>query len=137
MRTTETAYVKDEREPLSTRLKYLLWWCAGADVAALQECPTDHAKYTAVGMMMLVVPCVALVSCNFFVRQSFGAQTFAAASGGVAWGGLIFVLDRLILTFHRKGRREFWRALPRLITDPVRQPKPDDARRGVLPRSTD
>src|SRR5205085_3834329 len=115
MKTTETAKSKHEREPLLTILKYLLWWCAGADVAALKDCPTDHAKFTAVGMMMLVVPCVAMVSFNFFVRQSFGAQTFAAAIGGVAWGGLIFVLDRLILTFHRKGKHEFWRALPRLI----------------------
>jgi hypothetical protein len=103
MKTTGTANAKGEREPLLTRLKYLLWWCAGADVAALKECPTDHAKYTAVGMMMVVVPCVAMVSFNFFVRQSFGAQTFAAATGGVAWGALIFVLDRLILTFHRKA----------------------------------
>jgi hypothetical protein len=107
--------IDEEKESLLTRVKYLLWWCAGADVAALKECPTDHAKYTAVGMMMLAVPCVAMVSFNFFVRQSFGAQTFAAAIGGAAWGALIFVLDRLILTFHRKGKREFWRALPRLI----------------------
>jgi hypothetical protein len=115
MRTSETAYAKDERESLPTRVKYLLWWCAGADMAALKECPTDHAKFTAVGMMMLVVPCVAMVSFNFFVRQSFGAETFAATIGGVAWGALIFVLDRLILTFHRKGKREVLRALPRLI----------------------
>ena len=115
MKTTETAKSKHEREPFLTRLKYLLWWCAGADVAALKDCPTDHAKFTAVGMMMLVVPCVALVSFNFFVRQSFGAQAFAAAIGGMAWGAMIFVLDRLILTFHRKGKREFLRALPRLI----------------------
>lgn len=115
MRTTKTANAKDEREPLPTRLKYLLWWCAGADVAALKECPTDHAKYTAVGMMMLVVPCVATVSFSFFVQQSFGVQMFAAAICGAAWGALIFILDRLILTFHRKGKREVWRALPRLI----------------------
>lgn len=107
--------VDEEKESLPTRVKHFLWWCAGADVAALKECPTDHAKYTAVGMMMLVVPCVATVSFNFFVRQSFGAQTLAAAIGGAVWGALIFVLDRLILTFHRKGKREFWRALPRLI----------------------
>ena len=104
-----------ESETFVTRLKHFLWWCAGADVAALKECPTDHAKYTAVGMMMMVVPCVATVSFNFFVRQSFGAQTLAAAIGGVAWSALIFALDRLILTFHHKGERELWRALPRLI----------------------
>lgn len=115
MKTTETTNGKDEREPLLSRLKYLLWWCAGADVATLKECPTDHAKYTAMGLMMLVVPCVAMVSFNFFVRQSFGAQTLVAALGGMAWGTLIFILDRLILTFHRKGKRELWRALPRLI----------------------
>jgi hypothetical protein len=66
-------------------------------------------------MMMMAVPCVAMVSFNFFVRQSFGVETFAAAICGAAWGALIFVLDRLILTFHRKGKRELWRALPRLI----------------------
>jgi hypothetical protein len=107
--------VTEEKESWPTKVKHFLWWCAGADVAALKECPTDHAKFTAVGMMMLVVPCVAMVSFNFFVRQSFGAQMFAAAIVGAGWGTLIFVLDRLILTFHRKGKRELWRALPRLI----------------------
>jgi hypothetical protein len=107
--------INEEKETLLTKVKSFLWWCAGADVATLKECPTDHAKFTAVGMMMLVVPCVAMVSFNFFVRQSFGAQMFAASIVGAAWGALIFVLDRLILTFHRKGKHEFWRALPRLI----------------------
>lgn len=114
MRRT-TKGVDDVREPLLTRLMYLLWWCAGADVETLKECPSDHAKFTAVGMFMLVVPCVATVSFNFLLQQSFGAQGLILALVSVGWGALIFILDRLILTFHRKGRREILRAVPRLV----------------------
>lgn len=104
----------EEKETLMTRLKHFLWWCAGADLATLKLCPTDHAKFTAMGMMMAAVPCLATVSFTFFLQNSFNLGA-AAVPGGVAWGILLFILDRLILTFHRKGQREKVRALPRLL----------------------
>ena len=107
--------VSEEKAPLMIMLKHFLWWCAGADLTTLKLCPTDHAKFTAIGMMMMAVPCVAAVSFTVFLQQSFNLSSFAAALGGIAWGTLIFILDRLILTFHRKGRREKLRALPRLL----------------------
>src|SRR5437016_1546535 len=103
-------------EPLMEKLQYFLWWCAGADVTTLKACPTDHTRYTALGTMMLVVPFVASVSFTFFLTQTFGLPPLEAILMGCAWGLIvIFPLDRLILAFHRKGPREFVRALPRLV----------------------
>ena len=65
---------------------HFLWWCAGADVKILNECPTDYTRYTALGMMMLVVPSLAAVSFAFFVIQTFGIAPAPAAFVGVAWG---------------------------------------------------
>lgn len=107
--------INEEKESLMTRLKHFLWWCAGADLATLRLCPTDHAKFTAIGMTMAAVPCVAAVSFKFFLQQSFTLGSFGAAMCGGAWGALIFILDHLILTFHRKGKGEKLRALPRLL----------------------
>src|ERR1051326_7592349 len=104
----------EKKESLPVRVKHLLWWCAGADLETLKECPSDHARYTALGMMLAVVPCLATVSFTFVLQQSFNIGE-AAVLGGLAWGALIFTLDRLILTFHRKGHREKLRALPRLL----------------------
>ena len=102
--------------PFIEKLKFFLWWCASGDVTTLKACPTDHTRYTALGMMMLVVPCVAAVSFTVFLAQTFALPTYQAALIGCAWGlGVIFPLDRLILAFHRKGHREFVRALPRLV----------------------
>lgn len=101
------------RESLTTRVKHLFWWCAGADLETLKACPSDHTRFTALGMMMAVVPCLATVSFTFFLQQSFDLGAVALL-GGAAWGVILFVLDRLILTFHRKGQREKLRAVPRL-----------------------
>lgn len=76
--------VSEEKAPLTTRLKHCLWWCAGADLTTLKLCPTDHAKFTAIGMMMMAVPCVAAVSFTVFLQQSFNLSSFAAALGGIA-----------------------------------------------------
>jgi hypothetical protein len=103
----------EKKETLPARVKHLLWWCAGADLETLKACPSDHARFTALGMMMAVVPCLATVSFTFFLQQSFNLGA-AALLGGAAWGAVLFVLDRLLLTFHRKGQREKLRALPRL-----------------------
>lgn len=105
---------EEKKETLLARVKHLLWWCAGADLETLKACPSDHARFTALGMMMAVVPCLATVSFTFFLQQSFNLGAVAVL-GGAAWGVVLFVLDRLLLTFHRKGQREKLRALPRLL----------------------
>lgn len=97
------------------RIKFFLWWCAGADLTTLKLTPTDHTRFTALGMMMMIVPCLACVSGTFFLTETLHLSPFAAAAGGCAWACIVFVLDRLILTFHRKGRHEFLRAVPRLV----------------------
>src|ERR1051326_819822 len=105
---------EDERSPLGF-VKYFLLWAAGADLSTLRKAESDHAKYTAIGMMMAAIPCVATVSAFSFLKLSFGIPTILAVLGGAGWGLLIFILDRLILTYHRKDKHELLRAIPRLV----------------------
>lgn len=105
-----------ERASIAKQIQRFIWWCAGADVATLQACPTDQTRFTALGMMVLVAPCLASISFAFFLTQTFGLPTPLSVFAGVLWGfGVVFMLDRLILTFHRKGPGELGAALPRLI----------------------
>ena len=55
--------------------------------------------------------------CVFrFLRYPDVWNGASAAFVGIAWGFFVlFVLDRLVLTFHRKGSREYVRAIPRLL----------------------
>lgn len=104
-------------KPLSTvdRITFFLWWCTAADLEKLARSPEDHAKFTAVGMVMLLIPCVAALSFAFFMMQVFGLTPLAAVPFTMLWGFTIFSIDRMLLAFHRKGKGEFLRALPRLF----------------------
>jgi len=115
-RSSNTPIAGATRASTTEQIQRFLWWCAGADVATLQACPTDQTRFTALGMMVLVAPCLASISFAFFLTQTFGLPTALAVFAGVLWGfGVVFMLDRLILTFHRKGPGELRAALPRLI----------------------
>jgi Domain of unknown function (DUF4407) len=108
----------------------ILWWASGATSAVLQDCPTEHRKYSAIGAAMLAIPVVASLGAGFALYQSYENLAVAIA-GGIGWGVLIFIVDRLIQISIRKaekGRKAFWMALPRLlmilvlsflITDPL------------------
>ncbi|GEM_PF-3721233 len=112
--TDEKPHENTESAALES-VKYFLWWCAGADLTTLRKAESEHTKYTAIGMMMAAIPCVATVSAFSFLKLTFGIPTIIALLGGVGWGILIFILDRLILTYHRKDKHELLRAIPRLV----------------------
>jgi hypothetical protein len=123
MNPTNTA-----KEP--NAIQRLLWWSSGATSSVLKDCPTEHRKYSAIGAAMLSIPVIASLGAGFALYQSYENQALAIA-GGLGWGILIYIVDRLIQITIRKdanGRKAFWMGLPRLVmivvlsflmTDPI------------------
>lgn len=99
---------------VTSRAQRFFWWCAGANVALLEQCRGDWHKFTAIGVFVLLVGLLATVSGTFFLTESLGVPTLIAALGGVFWGFLILSVDRVMLTFFQKGKGEWKRAIPRI-----------------------
>jgi len=95
-----------------------LWWLTGATTHILAQCPTDHRKYSAIGVTMILIPSMAGFSAAFAVKQTFDSLPVAVAVG-MLWFTLVFNVDRLLLISIRKRERgavgEFFMALPRLL----------------------
>jgi len=95
-----------------------LWWLAGAVIWLLAQCPTDHRRYSAIGVAMVLVPSMAGFSAGYAVYGTFDSLPVAAMVGCL-WSLLVFNVDRLLLISIRKrkneGAKEFFMALPRLM----------------------
>ena len=106
---------KAESSSLVTRIRHFLRWCAGGDNRLLDQCAGEQLKFTASGMMVVIISCVAVVSFSYFFNQNFEVTPLQALLGGFGGAAIIFNVDRLILVFHRKGPGEWLRAVPRLL----------------------
>ncbi len=84
-------------------IRNFFWWCAGVVPSVLEKCPTNHGRYTAIGVIMVVIAALASVSFAYFLMHTFSISFGAALPFGVAWGGGVFSLDRAILTSFRKN----------------------------------
>ena len=120
-----------------SKITRFLWWCAGADAHFLTKSPMqDRVKYAGIGGIVLCTGVLAMVSGGFAFFTAFGPTAYAmdqqeAASVGfligtvlfgIAWGLIIFNLDRFIVSSTGKGDgtdtvtgRELLQALPRII----------------------
>lgn len=84
-------------------IRNFFWWCAGVVPSILEKCPTNHARYTAIGVIMVAIAALASVSFTYFLTHTFSISFSAALPGGVLWGLGVFSLDRAILTSFRKN----------------------------------
>lgn len=120
-----------------SRITRFLWWCAGADSYYLMRSPMqDRVKYAGIGGIVLCTGALAMVSGGFAFFTAFGPKAYAMdqqeAAGigfligtvlfGIAWGLIIFNLDRFIVSSTGKGDgtdtvtwREVAQAAPRII----------------------
>ena len=87
---------------LAIIIRNFFWWSAGIVPPVLEKCPTNHAKYTAVGVIMVFIAVLASLSFAFFLSSTFIISPVAALLGGIFWGILIYSLDRAVLTSFRK-----------------------------------
>ena len=120
-----------------SKITRFLWWCAGADSHFMLKSPMqDRVKYAGIGGIVLCTGALAMVSGGFAFFTAFGPKAYAmdqqesAGIGfligtvlfGIAWGLIIFNLDRFIVSSTGKGDgtdtvtfREVGQALPRII----------------------
>jgi len=120
-----------------SKITRFLWWCAGTDTHFMLKSPMqDRVKYAGIGGIVLCTGALAMVSGGFAFFTAFGPKAYAMdqqdSAGiafligtvlfGIAWGLIIFNLDRFIVSSTGKGDgtdtvtwREVMQAFPRII----------------------
>ena len=97
--------------------KKFLWWCAGAHQELLKQFPSEHAKYSGLGGVLLATFVLASISAGYAVYTVFGNWTWTFAFAAI-WGLIIFNFDRFLVSTMRKygisKRKQLWMAMPRL-----------------------
>lgn len=100
---------------LILKIRHFLRWSAGADNRLLDQCQGEQLKFSASGVMVVIISCVAVVSFRYFFNQNFVVEPWVALLGGIGGAFVIYNLDRLVLVYHRKGEGEWRRAVSRLL----------------------
>lgn len=103
------------------KLNRFFWWCAGANIDVLEDCPTDHSKYFGVGGTIVFTALMASFAGGYAFFTAF-KDPWMSIFFGAFWGLLIFNLDRYIVSTIGKGDGtqkitiEEWKiAAPRLL----------------------
>lgn len=97
-------------------IKNFFLFCSGIDQEILEKCPSDVNKYVGIGATVFFTGLMALFSGGYALYTVFDS-VFLALLFGIAWGLMIFNLDRYIVSSmksHGKFGRDFMIALPRL-----------------------
>lgn len=98
--------------------KSFLWWCAGAHQDLLKQFPSEHAKYSGLGGVLLATFVLASLSAGYAVFTVFNNWAWAL-SFGLIWGLIIFNFDRFLVSTMRKygisKRKQLWMAAPRMM----------------------
>jgi len=98
--------------------KKFLWWCAGAHQDLLKQFPSEHAKYSGLGGVLLATFVLASISAGYAVYTVFNNFLYAILFA-IIWGLVIFNFDRFLVSTMRKygisKRKQLWMAVPRMI----------------------
>ncbi len=104
----------DEIKPI---MQFFLF-CSAANQHILKKCPSsERQKYAGVGATIFFTGLLAALSGGFALYTIFN-HTVLAILLGICWGGLIFNLDRFIVSTVKKNDRmiDQWKqVLPRLV----------------------
>lgn len=97
--------------------KKFLWWCAGAHQNLLKQFPSEHAKYSGLGGVLLATFVLASLSAGYAVYTVFNNLAWAILFA-ILWGLIIFNFDRFLVSTMRKygvsRRKQLWMAVPRI-----------------------
>jgi hypothetical protein len=99
------------------KITEFFWICSGADRELLRRCRTESSRYAGIGATIFFTGIFAALAGAYALFTVFDS-VWAASVLGLLWGGMIFNLDRYIVSSMRKEgrpRREFLLALPRII----------------------
>jgi len=114
----------DYKAPKPSAFTKFLWWCCGADKQLLERSTyADYSKFTGLGGVVLATGILAALAMGFAMSRVFEeASIFVFIVIGLLWGGIIFNLDRFIVSSTGKGdgkhtisSEEAWHALPRIL----------------------
>jgi hypothetical protein len=73
-----------------------LWWCAGAHQELLKQFPSEHAKHSGLGGVLLATLVLASLAAGYAIYTVFDNWTYAVAFG-IIWGLIIFNFDRVLV----------------------------------------
>lgn len=122
--------IRDEgRKPerRSSFLNEFLWSCAGCDKPLLRMSSQDHAKKAGMGGTILFTALMAMISGGYAIYTVFQESDMSdiawaiAIFFGIFWGGLIFNLDRyMVSSMYTDGKpsislQELVSGLPRIV----------------------
>jgi hypothetical protein len=97
--------------------KKFLWWCAGAHQDLLKQFPSEHAKHSGLGGVLLATFVLASIAAGYAIYTVFDNWLYAIGFG-IIWGLIIFNFDRFLVSTMRKygisKRKQLWMAVPRL-----------------------
>lgn len=97
--------------------KKFLWWCAGAHQDLLKQFPSEHAKHSGLGGVLLATLVLASLAAGYAIYTVFDNWVYAIGFG-IVWGLIIFNFDRFLVSTMRKygisKRKQLWMAVPRL-----------------------
>jgi len=105
-------------EPRKPSDKKFLWWCAGAHQDLLKQFPSEHAKHSGLGGVLLATLVLASLAAGYAIYTVFDNWAYAIGFG-IIWGLIIFNFDRFLVSTMRKygisKRKQLWMTLPRLV----------------------
>src|SRR6266487_3466928 len=81
--------------------KKFLWWCAGAHQDLLKQFPSEHAKYSGLGGVLLATFVLASISAGYAIKTVFNNWLLCLAFA-IIWGLIIFNFDRFVVSTMRK-----------------------------------
>ena len=98
--------------------KHFLWWCSGAYIPLLKQYPSEYAKYSGMGGVLLATFALATLSAGYAVYTVFG-NIYWTIGFAFIWGLIIFNFDRFLVSTMRKygvSAATQWKlALPRFL----------------------
>ena len=97
-------------------LKWLFVFASGAKPDILRECPEEEPKYVGLGGAVLVTSSMAVVSSTVALTIATGKAWWALWPIGLFYGGVIFLLDRFLVSqqlnpyrFEHEQLPDWWR----------------------------
>jgi hypothetical protein len=99
------------------RIKRFFWLCSGSHLTLLEKVPSEAAKYAGIGATIFFTGIFAAIAAAYAIF-TFSDNLWLASLLGIIWGGMIFNLDRYIVSSMRKSnswKKEWTLALPRVF----------------------
>ena len=99
------------------KVKRFFWLCSGSHLKTLEEVPSEGAKYAGIGATIFFTGLFAALAGGYAI-YTFSDNLWIAIPVGIVWGGMIFNLDRYIVSSMRKAhswKKEWFMATPRIL----------------------